>query len=210
MSTTPIYALPYPTPIDSVDVPRDIKGLADRLEVVLPASATVIGPGTPFPATPVEGQVVDYVNGATVWRFRYTGGAGTYKWVRVGGAHKQVTTATGYTIPNDNAVHDDPNLTAVVPFAGVYEVDATLTLNSVTSLGGNTMSLQTTGKATLDNTFVPFAGSGVSETTTLGHQLAAVAAGATLTVAYQKFNGGNILQRMSYGNYFRWRPVAVN
>lgn len=35
MGATTNYGLPYPEPGDSVDVPRDIKALADRLEASL-------------------------------------------------------------------------------------------------------------------------------------------------------------------------------
>jgi Phage Tail Collar Domain len=45
MSTTPIYALPYPVESDSADVPRDIQALAQRLEAVLPSVGIPTGAG---------------------------------------------------------------------------------------------------------------------------------------------------------------------
>jgi hypothetical protein len=35
-ANTPNLVLPYPVPADTVDVPRDVKALADRLDVVVP------------------------------------------------------------------------------------------------------------------------------------------------------------------------------
>src|SRR5438552_2455614 len=40
-SSTPVYALPFPESADTVDVPRDIAALANRLEAVLTAGQTM-------------------------------------------------------------------------------------------------------------------------------------------------------------------------
>jgi len=64
--TTPVLALPYPTPDDNVDVPRDIKALADKLDPMnslavdyaslTRQSAVTATANTPIPMTSVERQ----------------------------------------------------------------------------------------------------------------------------------------------------------
>ena len=48
MATTTYYGWPYPSPTDSVDIPRDIKALADKLETIktgltIPSGQIVVG-----------------------------------------------------------------------------------------------------------------------------------------------------------------------
>src|SRR5262245_27166366 len=44
-AATPVYALPYPVPADSADVPADLQALANRIEAVVgPGSADGQGP----------------------------------------------------------------------------------------------------------------------------------------------------------------------
>jgi hypothetical protein len=54
-ATTPIYALPYPSPSDPADVPADMQALASRIEAA-------IGPGT------VEGQALVWDNTLKIWK----------------------------------------------------------------------------------------------------------------------------------------------
>jgi microcystin-dependent protein len=54
--TTPSFALPYPAATDPADVPKDVKALADRLEVVLAA----LQAATPPAASPGDLKTVGY------------------------------------------------------------------------------------------------------------------------------------------------------
>lgn len=54
---TPRLALPYPIPDDSVDVPRDVKALADRLDALAGAGATGAASARPVLDVGIAGQV---------------------------------------------------------------------------------------------------------------------------------------------------------
>ncbi len=45
-ATTPRLQLPYPTPPDSVDVPRDVKALADKLDPLVATQDDLVNQGT--------------------------------------------------------------------------------------------------------------------------------------------------------------------
>lgn len=47
MPNTPTLALPYPVAADTADVPRDVKALADRLELVVPPDYHYLDQGGP-------------------------------------------------------------------------------------------------------------------------------------------------------------------
>jgi hypothetical protein len=122
MPATPNLALPYPTAADTADVPRDIKALADRLDIV--ASGAVV---TTLPGAPVDGQEVYYVADAAngiVWHLRYrTAATGPYKWEVVGGDALQAEVAalqskTGNTYGDITTVGP----TVTVPLAGDYDL----------------------------------------------------------------------------------------
>jgi hypothetical protein len=136
MPTTPNLALPYPVPTDTADVPRDIKALADRLDLVTG------GAGAGLPASPVDGQQCFYVADATlgiVWQLRYrAASASAYKWEVVGGlplysevAVAENTVSTVYT----NLATVGPQVT--VPLAGDYDVLLGGQLASSTAAGTN-------------------------------------------------------------------------
>src|SRR4051812_8400422 len=86
-ASTPRLALPYPTPDDSVDVPRDVQALATKLD-----GNSAVGPpvvATP-PAGAVEGQevILSFVPTTTpaqttryLWHVRFVSGA----WLPLGG-----------------------------------------------------------------------------------------------------------------------------
>jgi hypothetical protein len=124
MPATAKLALPYPATTDTADVPRDIKALADRLDIV--ASGAIV---SSLPASPADGQEAYYLADATngiVWHLRYrTAAAGAYKWEVVGGPPlvsqtvigAQVNTTSGTPV----ALTGGPSLT--VPLAGDYDID---------------------------------------------------------------------------------------
>jgi hypothetical protein len=68
--TTPVLALPYPTPDDNVDVPRDVKALADKLDAsfsgkaarVYHSTALGIANNTPTPITTFDSERFDTDN----------------------------------------------------------------------------------------------------------------------------------------------------
>jgi hypothetical protein len=83
---------------------------------------------TALPATPYNGQIVDYLADATngiVWRLRYrSASASTYKWEVVGGSALTAEVATGES--RNNAVYGD--LTTVgpaiaLPLSGDYDFE---------------------------------------------------------------------------------------
>ena len=100
MPTTPTWLLPYPSLTDTPDVPRDMQALANRIDLVAP-----IGRGTALPATPIDGQLFEWVihDAAGIqWLMRYNNAAATYKWEFVGGPPKQDRSdaeAGGSTLP---------------------------------------------------------------------------------------------------------------
>src|SRR3982751_539430 len=71
-------ALPYPAGADTVDVPRDLLALSNRLEsIVQPATLGL-------PATPYDGQVACLQAAVgVVWAFRWN--AATSRWDFIGG-----------------------------------------------------------------------------------------------------------------------------
>src|SRR5262245_50377504 len=62
MALTPNMSLPYPIPDDTVDVPRDIKALADKLDVVTKPKARVAGTFTMEGGTANGGSYYPYIS----------------------------------------------------------------------------------------------------------------------------------------------------
>lgn len=119
MPATPNLALPYPVETDTADVPRDIKALADRLDLSG-------GYGSVLPAAPVEGQRYAYVAdaaGGVVWQLRYHVASG--KWECLGGPPLYKDAAASVTCDTLAAFTDfsDGQPTIVLPVAGDYIVD---------------------------------------------------------------------------------------
>lgn len=89
MGTTPTLALPYPDLSDPADVPADLKALAERLDVAVPAAAVPPPLVTALPGGAVDGQEIYYLADATngvIWHLRYRLGSGSpYKWEFLGG-----------------------------------------------------------------------------------------------------------------------------
>lgn len=117
-ANTPNLALPYPVPADTVDVPRDVKALADKLDVVASATPLV----TSLPGGPVDGQEVYYVaaGGAspTIWHLRYNGPLAA--WDCIGGPplHTEQTDVQAITTMWQDA--GPPHI--VAPLGGTYVV----------------------------------------------------------------------------------------
>jgi hypothetical protein len=157
MGLTPVHKLPWPEPTDPADGPAGFQALATATELAIggaPASGGVL------PASPVDGQVVDYLADATagiIWRFRYrTAAAGSYKWEFIGGPAMtdEITTqesTSSTTLTNLATV--GPSIT--VPLAGDYLIE----------LGANI-----SGLATSDTT-MSFAVGGTSAVTADGVKL---------------------------------------
>lgn len=86
MGATPILQLPYPELPDTPDVPRDVKALADRIELV-----GRVGRGTALPAAPYDGQVFEWVYddaAGAAWLMRYNAAAAVNRWEFIGGVPK--------------------------------------------------------------------------------------------------------------------------
>lgn len=81
--TTPRLLLPYPAPADSVDVPRDIKALADRLDIVADASLTS---GLASARPSISGQPVGAKYWCTDYKLLYERLTSGGPWVLVGSA----------------------------------------------------------------------------------------------------------------------------
>lgn len=114
--------LPHPTLYSLEDALANFEELARLLEVPRV---------TALPATPFDGQTIDYVaddaNGV-VWRFRYrAGSASAFKWEFVGGSSVGTGQAGDMTNTNnrDTALTGGPTITA--PLSGDYGIRMKLT-----------------------------------------------------------------------------------
>jgi len=136
-ATTPRLALPYPVPADTVDVPRDMQALADKLEGITGIAPPLV---SALPGSPVDGQECYYQSAAMaalgiVWHLRYRAGGGTFKWECVGApallgevVTSEQRAATGY----GDLATVGPDVT--VPLAGEYMVEAGFTFNAATAM----------------------------------------------------------------------------
>src|SRR3954470_14415200 len=121
-ANTARLALPYPTPADTVDVPRDVQALAAKLDTITGIAPPIV---TTLPATPVEGQEVYYAASPTVyWHLRYTGTV----WMFLGGPplfSSAGGVANGVGTANSDTYAEwanGPHLTLKLP--GIYIVDS--------------------------------------------------------------------------------------
>lgn len=153
-------ALPYCTPDDQVDVPRDVKALADKLDplvatdadldalaVALAAPALV----TSLPASPADGTEVYFVASASlgvIWHLRFRAAApGLYKWECVGAPRLQ-SVVGGNADTTGTGSAWSPTLTdgtGIVKWnallAGDYEIDAICTAKPTTDASARNMSM---------------------------------------------------------------------
>ena len=118
--TTSRLTLPYPTPDDTVDVPRDIEALAERLDVV--TTPTLV---TALPGSPVDGQEVYFVADAAarvLWHLRYNAVGGAYKWEYLGGPPlTAIDTSADSTGSSALVLLGGPSLT--LPLAGDWVLE---------------------------------------------------------------------------------------
>jgi len=129
---TPVLALPFPIPDDTVDIPRDIKALADKLDPLVPT----IPYGTSFPASPANGQLAVLVNSTTdpvwQWLFRYNANSTSpYKWEFIGGSdHVNIVTAGEATSSTSFADLATVGPSFNVPRSGEYHIDGSVRVNA--------------------------------------------------------------------------------
>jgi len=121
--TTSRLLLPFPTPADNVDVPRDVQALADKLDLL--TSLVPLVSSLPLPASPANGQEIYFqdasmATAAIIWHLRFSTASGA--WEFVGGAPyhlsantSRTSSATAYAIPST-----DPLSVTVPP--GTYDV----------------------------------------------------------------------------------------
>jgi hypothetical protein len=118
-AATTRLALPYPVADDTVDVPRDVRALADKLDPIV-ATIPVV---TTLPASPYDGQVVAYAADAAngvLWQLRYRAAAsGSYKWEFVGGT-PLISPWVGAHVDATGGVWQTTDCNVVVPLAGQY------------------------------------------------------------------------------------------
>jgi hypothetical protein len=124
---TPVLSLPYPTSVDTADVPRDVKALAERTEASLAVPVVSVLPTTGL----YDGRTVDYLHaqepgvndpaGTGAWRLRYDASiADAYKWRFVGGTDYAVR-GVDWAAPDVTTLQFDPDLFYAVPLAGWWD-----------------------------------------------------------------------------------------
>lgn len=178
---TPNYALPYPDLTDTADVPRDVKALADKLDLmkglVVPPQVTSVAGS--WPASPADGDLVTWaVNLASgvAYVMRYNGSTGL--WDCMGGNPAYGTVGT---VDAQSATAGwrqiSPRLSLTMPLIGSYMVSAYSSISAPAG-GAGTYNMGVANGST------PSAANGVgatlaaSETVNLALQNALVNAGA--------------------------------
>jgi len=213
-ATTPNLALPYPVPADTIDIPRDVKALADKLDTYRAISGPALV--TSLPGSPVDGQEIYYQSSAmatdgVVWHLRYrTTSSSTYKWEFIGGAPLRAVAEADTSVSSTSAWTDPgtPGPDIVVPLMGDYDAEAqsngysngvacTIALG-ITSPGGT--------PASPSETYVPAAL--VREQQMAHERLTNLAAGATLRLRYWGNGGGGQFATFGKRKLRIW-PVRV-
>lgn len=202
MPATPNLALPYPVPADTADVPRDIKALADKLDISGGAVAVL-------PASPTDGQECFFLASAAlgiVWHLRYRAGAsGAYKWDVVGGsplfaAVETLQTTTSAVLTDLATVGPQ----VVAPLGGDYVVNFgammannTSGASAVAAVGAGAFAADDRVLATGQAAFTDF------ESLARATKLPAVVAAATIKLAYLVTSGTGTYAR-------RWLTAMPN
>lgn len=118
-ANTPRLTLPFPIPDDTVDVPRDVKALADTLDALTSINPPLV---TTLPPNPNDGDEIAFDVGP-MWSFRYN--AATGEWDFIGGS--PIIAGIG-ALESYSAVgvwHDlaTPGPQITVPLTGNYEIE---------------------------------------------------------------------------------------
>lgn len=117
--------LPYPVPGDTVDVPRDVKALADRLDALTALKPSVV---TALPVVPVDGDEVYLAVGPggapPFWHLRFsTVLAAPYQWTPVGAVNPlSAFGAGGSTVSGAYDTVGQPVLTLPSMIRGVFRL----------------------------------------------------------------------------------------
>jgi len=138
-STTPVLALPYPTPDDTVDVPRDVQALAAKLDGMSSLRPPLV---SALPGSPVDGQEIYYLADAAngiIWHLRYRAASpNPTKWEYIGGqALSSAIGAGGAT--NSNTPQTSGQASLTVPLTGGYDFEIAARIRNEAA-GANTMA----------------------------------------------------------------------
>lgn len=125
MATTTRLALPYPIDDDTVDVPRDVRALAEKVDTILVPSLLAPTVVTSLPGSPTDGQEVYYVADAAngvLWHLRYRAAAsGSFKWEFLGGTELYASNDTLQTaITSATYIAPTAPISLTLPLAGDY------------------------------------------------------------------------------------------
>jgi len=118
--STPILGLPYPTPDDSVDVPRDVKALADKLDAYSSIRPPLV---SSLPASPANDQealvALEPPNAYCVARYVAALGDAA-KWIVIGGGPIARMPTLNLALTTADQILAGTAVTLAVP--GVYRV----------------------------------------------------------------------------------------
>jgi hypothetical protein len=140
--STPRLALPYPIPDDPVDVPRDIKALADKLDGLGALSPPLV---TTIPSAGAEGDEIRLVvagqGNTAVWRLLCSptrANDPAYPWIFMGGLPLAAVVETSETRPAGAGYGDlatvGPTLT--LPAKGYYDISGSAAVNATSNFIG--------------------------------------------------------------------------
>jgi len=183
-ASTSRLALPYPVPADTVDVPRDVQALADKIDTVSGISPPIV---TALPGSPVDGQEVLYkVTVSSIehlWHFRYrAASANTNKWDFIGGPQIEFY---NYNYSQDNrtsyGVNDAP-VQLTLPLAGAYDITVEASMCNDSSPNGESWFSYAIGATAANDLFGLHAGYFGGKQATLSHtrRHAGLAAGSVV------------------------------
>lgn len=125
-ASTARLALPYPIPNDTVDVPRDVQALADKLDALTRMAPPLVSalPGSPSDGDECYLQTAAMAIAGVVWRLRYRAAiSDSSKWEFVGGTPLGYQTANTTIFANGAGWKRFPApLQVAIPVKGQYVV----------------------------------------------------------------------------------------
>lgn len=151
---TPRLTLPYPIPGDTVDVPRDIQALAQKLDGIQGYGVPLL---SALPSSPADGAIVDLQTADmaahhVVWRFRYVAAEG--RWDFIGGPPLQNESAAAFSTSGAHQTYQGlaGDCTVLVPVSGLYDVTVGAFLMTANVLGNSVFFTPAgAGVAAVDN-----------------------------------------------------------